>query len=112
MKNVSSKVNTVRLQNLSYGHKQAATLRASIEIELFTKISKGVSTVSEIAESLNMSRLNAERIIVACASLGLIENSDQGFVNAPDVERFLVKDKVTYIGPWLLFNGLDFRLDV
>ncbi len=64
MDNLLKKVNAVRLQNLSYGHKQAATLRAAIKIGLFTKISKGASTVSEIAESLNMSMLNAERIVV------------------------------------------------
>ena len=109
MENPIKKVNTVRLQNLSYGHKQSATLRAAIELELFTKISKGAFTNSEIAESLGISTLNAERIVVACAALGLIENIGQGFTNAPDVERFLVKDKVTYIGPWLLFNSLDFE---
>ncbi len=103
------KIGTVRLQNLSYAHKQCATLRAAIELDLFTKVSHGASNISQIATALDMSELNAERLVVACSAIELLEKEEDDYRNAPDVERFLVKDKVTYIGPWLLFNGFDFE---
>ena len=103
------RVDTVRLQNLSYGHKLSGALRAAIELELFTRVSQGASTVPEIAGAVGISALNAERLVVACTALGLIEREGEHYRNAPDVERFLVKEKTTYIGPWLLFNGLDFE---
>ena len=105
----SSKINTVRLQNISYGHKQSAALRAAIELDLFSKISEGARNFPELAAALGISELNAERIVVACAAMGLLEKDSAGYRNAPDAERFLVKSKPTYVGPWLLFATHDFE---
>ena len=109
MKNSQKKVGTVRLQNLSYAHKQSGTLRAALELDLFTKVAEGASSVSAIATALGLTVLNAERLVVACTALELVEKDGDSYRNTPDVERFLVKGKATYIGPWLLFNGLDFE---
>jgi len=103
------KVNTVRLQDLSYGHKQTATLVAAIKLDLFTKVSQGAVTIPEIAKALSLSPLNTERLVVACSALDLLEKEGETYRNAPDVERFLVKGKVTYVGPWLLFVSKDFE---
>ncbi len=103
------KTDTVRLQNLSYGHKQSATLRAAIQLDLFTRVSEGAINVSQVAGAVGLSDLNAERLVVACAALGLLEKEGDQYRNAPDVERFLVRGKLTYIGPWLLFAGMDFE---
>jgi hypothetical protein len=100
---------TVRLQNLSYGHKQSGTLRAALELGLFTAVSGGATSIREVAAALALSDLDAERLVVACTALDLLEKDGADHRNAPDVERFLVKGKRTYIGPWLLFNGWDFE---
>jgi hypothetical protein len=109
MKDGQKKAGTVRLQNLSYAHKQSGTLRAALELDLFTKVSEGASSIGAISSALGLTLLNAERLVVACTALELLEEDGKGYRNAPDVERFLVKGKATYIGPWLLFNGLDFE---
>jgi SAM-dependent methyltransferase len=109
VKEGKKKVDTIRLQNLSYGHKQSATLRAAVQLDLFTKVSQGAATTSEIAGALGMSALNTERLVVACTALGLLEKEGERYSNAPDVERFLVQGKPTYVGPWLLFAGMDFE---
>jgi len=109
VRNSQKKVGTVRLQNLSYAHKQSGTLRAALELDLFTKVSEGASSVPVIATALDLTVLNAERLVVACTALELLEKDGDDYRNAADVERFLVKGKATYIGPWLLFNGLDFE---
>ena len=103
------KVTTIRLQNLSYGHKQAATLMAGVKLDLFTHISNDAMILRDIAKALGMSHLNTERLVVACTALGLIEKDGEKYQNAPDVERFLVRGKPTYIGPWILFSGWDFE---
>ena len=59
------RVNTVRLQNLSYGHKQSAALRAAVELGLFTCISQGATRIPDIANAAGISVLNAERLVVA-----------------------------------------------
>jgi SAM-dependent methyltransferase len=109
VENRQKRASTVRLQNLSYGHKQSGTLRAALELDLFTKVSEGATSIPAIATALSVTALNGERLVVACAALELLEKDGDDYRNAPDVERFLVKGKPTYIGPWLLFNGLDFE---
>ncbi len=109
MTSTHEKVNTVRLQNISYGHKQSATLRAAVELDLFTKVSEGAADFKEIADAVGITELNAERLVVACAAIGLLEKDENGYKNAPDVERFLVKGKSTYVGPWMLFSSRDFE---
>jgi len=104
-----SRINTVHLQNISYGHKQSAVLRAAIELDLFTRVAEGAASFSKLAEALGVSDLNAQRLVVACAAMGLLEKDGAGYKNAPDVERFLVKGKPTYVGPWLLFATHDFE---
>jgi len=109
MEKGGKKPDTVRIQNLSYGHKQAGALRAAVELDVFTKISQGASRIPEIARKTGVSVLNAERLVTALTALDLLEKEGDRYRNAPDVERFLVKGKVTYIGPWVLFNGFDFE---
>jgi hypothetical protein len=103
------KAGTIRLQNLSSAHKQTGVLRAATELDLFSKVSEGASSIPEIATALGVTVLNAERLVVACTALELLEKDGDDYRNAPDVERFLVRGKPTYIGPWLLFNGFDFE---
>ena len=106
---MKKKANTIRLQNLSYGHKQAATFMAAVKLDLFTQVSQGALTLPKIGNALGLNPLNTERLVVACTALGLLEKDGENYCNAPDVERFLVKGKPTYIGPWILFSGWDFE---
>lgn len=99
------RIDTVRLQNLAYGYRQSATLLAAIELDLFTNISAGAATIPAVAAAVNITHANAERLLVACAALGLVTGAHGVFRNAPDVERFLVRGARTYAGPWLTTMG-------
>jgi len=82
---------------------------AAVKLDLFTQVSQGALTLPKIGSALSLSPLNTERLVVACTSLGLLEKDGENYCNASDVERFLVKGKPTYIGPWILFSGWDFE---
>jgi len=109
MQEVPKKPGTIRLQNMSYAHKQSATLMAAVELDLFTKVSEGASNFPEIAEAIGLSLLNTERLVVACTAFGLLEKDGEEYRNAPDVERYLVKGKRSYLGPWILLSKRDFK---
>jgi ubiquinone/menaquinone biosynthesis C-methylase UbiE len=102
------KIGTERIQNIGYGFKHAAVLWAAIELSLFTRISEGASTIEEIAAACGISPLNAERLVVACTALGLLEKADGRYANAPDVEEYLVEGKKRYFGAWSLIGKADF----
>lgn len=102
------RIGTERIQNIGFGFKHAAVLMAAIELSLFTKVSEGAGTLESIASACGLSPLNAERLVVACAALGLLEKRDDRYVNAPDVEMYLVEGKPRYFGAWSLMGKLDF----
>ena len=102
-----SRPNTVRLQRLARAYRETGALLAAVELDLFSKISEGANTEHLLIDALGISKLNAERIIIACLGLGLIIRKQRFIENAPDVERFLVRTKSTYAGEWMFFTHPD-----
>ncbi len=100
---------TVRLQRLVRAYRESAALMAAIELGLFTRISGGAETLEQVADALEITPLNAERLVTACVALGLVERNGERLRNAPDVERYLVEGTPLYAGPWLLFTRPDWE---
>jgi precorrin-6B methylase 2 len=100
---------TVRLQRMVRAYRESAALMAAVELGLFTQIAKGADTEAELSKSLGITALHAERIIVACIGLGLVERDGERLRNAPDVDRFLVEDLPQYAGEWMLFTKPDWN---
>jgi SAM-dependent methyltransferase len=109
------RVNTVRLQRMVRAYREAGALMAAVELGLFTKIAQRADTEAALIEALGIEPLNAERIIVACIALGLVERDGDRLRNAPDVARFLVEGERGYAAAWMLFTKSDWdewgRLD-
>jgi hypothetical protein len=103
------RVDSVRLQDLAYAHRRSAVLLAAIDLGLFSRISRGDRSLPELARALELSETNAERLLTACAALGLVRRAGDRFENAPDVERFLVEDGESDATPWLLTIGKERR---
>jgi hypothetical protein len=101
------RVDTVRLQDMAYAHRQSAVLLTALELGLFTQVSRGVRSVGEVARALEITETNADRLLTACAALGLLLREGDRFRNAADVERFLVEGEKGYAGPWLLAAGKE-----
>jgi SAM-dependent methyltransferase len=98
------KLDTTRLQAFAQAYGQSAALMSAVELGLFTAISEGANGIPHIAEALDIHPVNAERLVTMCVALDLVEIQDGGFVNAPDVDRFLVKGSHRYAGDWMLFT--------
>jgi len=108
-KDASQKPGVRRINEMSLAYQQAGILWAGVELELFTKVSQGTNDLAAVAEITGMAPDVAERLCTACLALGLLEQKDDKFYNAPDVERYLVKGKPTYHGEWALYhkNGYE-----
>jgi SAM-dependent methyltransferase len=105
----SPRVDSVRLQNLVYAHRQSAVLLAALELGLFTQIARGARSLAELTAALGISDTNAERLLTACAALDLVRRRGDRFENAPDVERFLVEGGDSDASPWILTIGKERR---
>jgi hypothetical protein len=82
---------------------------AAVELGLFTRVARGDDTEAAIAEALDLTPTNAERLVTACVALGLLVRDGDRLRNTPDVGRFLVEGEPTYAGPWMLFSKPDWN---
>ncbi|MDP6876138.1 MAG: methyltransferase dimerization domain-containing protein, partial [Alphaproteobacteria bacterium] len=99
-----ARVDTVRLQTVVKGFWESAALMSGVELGLFTAISEGKNTVEAAAAAMGIEAENAERLMTALTAMTLLQRDGDSFTNAPDVERFLVRGKPSYAGPWMLFG--------
>lgn len=99
----SPRVDTVRLQSMARAFINSAALFAAIDLRLFTAVANGNDTPEAFAAEADISTLNADRLMTMCAASGLLEWRDGIYVNAPDVQRFLVEGESRYAGAWLQF---------
>ncbi len=103
-----ARLDTTRLQKMAQAYWESAALMAAVELDIFTAIARGQDTISAVAEAAGIGMRNAERLLTALVAMTLLTRDDSGvegrFANAPDVQRFLVKDSERYAGPWILFT--------
>ena len=98
------RIDSVRLQNIAQGYGRSAALMAAVELGIFTAVSKGAQTVSQIAQAVDIHAVNAERLVAMLTAMELLMLDDGRYANAEDVERFLVEGSARYAGPWMLFT--------
>ena len=97
-------VDTVRLQRISKAFWESAAFMSAVELDVFSAIAGGADTIETVAAAVGIDRLNAERLLVVLAAMELVTRVGDRFANAPDVDRFLVRGKPTWAGPWMLFG--------
>lgn len=98
------KLTTQRINEMAFSFRHTGTLVAAIELGLFTMLSENPSGPAEIAEKMGVPTENAERLMIACVTLHLLEKRGSKYVNVPDVDRYLVKGKPAYFGDYLAWQ--------
>ncbi len=104
MKDGPARPDTVRLQAVVKGFWESAALMSAVELDVFTAIDGGSDKILTLAESVGIEPVNAERLLVALTAMQLLHREGDRFSNAEDVDRFLVRGKPGYVGPWMLFG--------
>lgn len=98
------RLDTTRLQKMAQAYWESAALMAAVELDVFTAIGRGRDTIPAVGEAAGIGERNAERLLTALCAMTLLTRDGDRFANAPDVQRFLVKDSDRYAGPWILFT--------
>ena len=95
------KLTTQRVMEIGLSFRQSGAMAAALDLGLFTEISGGKGEPVELAEKIGVPVESTERLMIACAAMRLLEKRRGKYVNAPDVEKYLVKTSPTYFGDWL-----------
>jgi hypothetical protein len=98
------------LMALSTGLWSFKTLAGALDLKIFTRLSGGRSaTVQDMADELGFAHRPADLLMTACASLGLLERSGEGYRNT---EHFLVQGGQYYAETLAIFREAMFSLDL
>lgn len=102
------RIDTTRLQGIARAYTQSAVFYAALDVELFTHIHNGIRDEEGLATATTLRLIDVERLVTCALSMGLITWSENGeLTNAPDVDKFLVKDSPRYAGAWMMFTRPD-----
>ncbi len=99
------KPTTRALTNMAFAFKQSGTLLAAIELDLFSKVSQGAHTIAELGEALALPPSVADKLVTACAALGLLEKRENAYYNSAEADRYLVRGSPRFYGDFLLFQA-------
>lgn len=78
--------------------RNAYTLLAAIELDVFTAIANGKLTAADVARALKTSKTGMERLLDALTALGYLDKKGIQYRLTPASAAFLVRGRETYIG--------------
>lgn len=97
------------LHALGLGFMAARTLHVALELRVFTHLAAGALTPAQLGAVLGLAERATARLLSACAALGLLRSTPEGFCNTPLTQRYLVEGQRTFIGAYLqLFDTLGY----
>ncbi len=85
-------------QRLVWSYAITGTLLAAVRVDLFTALAAGPASPADIAARCRTHPLNTEKLLVACAAMGLLEKDGDLYHNTPFADRHLVRGRPTYQG--------------
>jgi 3-hydroxy-5-methyl-1-naphthoate 3-O-methyltransferase len=97
------------LMQMTTGFWAFKTLASAHELDLFTRIAedKGTTT-AELCQAAGLQQRPADMLLIALASLGLLEKRADRYYNSAMAEEYLVRGKPYYFGGFI--EMLDHRL--
>jgi len=98
------------LHALGLGFMAARTLHVALEFDLFTHLANALGTLPQVAQALGLAERAAQRLLHACAALGLVRLTEGTYQNVPLTDKYLVRGRPTYIGSYVqLFDTLGYH---
>lgn len=98
---------------LTYGFIASKALFAALDLDLFTKIAKGIVTVSALAEATGTAPNRLRTLLTALKTIGLVSEAEGIFTNAPATASYLVsgaagdfRDYIRVVNGGFLYEGL------
>jgi predicted O-methyltransferase YrrM len=99
--------NPALLMQLALAHRSSAVLFAAADLDVFTILSSGAKTASEVAAVAGAHDAPMQMLLQACANEALLTQDGDRFANTPLVEAFLVKGR-----PAFSAHGLKYAEDL
>lgn len=89
------------IMQMGFGYWGSKTLLSAVELGLFTELAKRPLTLDEVRGRLQLHERGARDFLDALVALGMLQREDGRYSNTPSTDRFLDRNKPTYIGGML-----------
>ncbi|MEW6735321.1 MAG: methyltransferase [Acidobacteriota bacterium] len=107
-----------KLYELGTAFWASGALIAAVKLGIFTRLDTGPLTVEAIARRVGANKRWVEKLLVACAAMGLLEKGETNYRNSSLASQFLVEGKPYYQGAfflhlsslWQRFGTLDYTV--
>lgn len=87
----------------AFAIQRTCSIRAAVDLEVFTAIKEGHDTTSALADRCNASERGVRMLVDYLVMLGFLTKSDNTYALTQDSEVFLVKTSPAYLGGMLDF---------
>jgi SAM-dependent methyltransferase len=87
-----------QILQVGLGFWASKTLLSAIEMGLFTELARGPEPLEALRERLGLHERSARDFLDALVALGFLERHDDGYANTPATDRFLDRNKPSYVG--------------
>ena len=87
-----------KIMQLGLAFLGSKTLLSAVEMGLFTELSDGPLSADELIRRLKLHPRSAVDFFDALVALGMLDRQDGHYLNSPEANQFLVRDKLGYIG--------------
>lgn len=94
-----------KIYEIATGFWASGAIIAAIKLGIFTKLENNPSSSDSLARKLGLNKRWTEKLLTACAAMGMLEKSNSYFSNSPTASQYLVEDKAHYQGAFLLHLG-------
>lgn len=92
-------VTSDRIQDTLYAFTRSQILFAAIDLDLFTLIAQGHTTLNALQEQLNLDERGLRLLLNGLVGIGFLRvNAEKGYSLPDDAARFLVRESDAYIG--------------
>lgn len=105
----------MKLTDMSWDYRAARTLQIANGLGIFTLLSEGGMPADEIARRSETKPDLTEKLLIACAAMGLLEKTGAEYTNTGLAETYLVQGRKLYLGDmiahsarmWNFWSDLD-----
>ena len=93
-----------QISHLAYGFLISKALFAALNIELFSYLSEGPASLSELADKSGVASNRLETLTSTLVSVGLLSRDGDRLANSPAAQRYLVPGAPAYFGDYYRFQ--------
>jgi hypothetical protein len=90
-----------KIMQIGFGFWASKVLLSAVELDVFTELAKGPDDMPALEERLGLHPRSSRDFLDALVALGFLQRNNGQYHNAPDTDRFLDKNKPSYVGGML-----------